>query len=209
MSLHEILEVIRSSARAKIEEIETRAYAQAGEIVANARLEAETVKEQACAATIEPGYRERARILHRARLAALHILGDEREGLVDSAMEQAHGRLANLRSASIYPEVLRKLLIEALEGLQKIGRLEADERDRPILENLINEMGLDLPVRYSLKCWGGLIAESEDGRLVVINTLNARFERATPYLRRSLAAMFEEGQAESTFEETLERKRVL
>ena len=207
MSLHAILEVIRGLAQDRIKEIEKRAYSQACEILTNTRLQAESVKEQACAAAFEPAIRERARILHRARLEALQIIGNARETLVDSALNQTHGRLASLRADPVYPQVLRKLLQEVVEEFHAyqgedgkdqpalIGWLEADVRDRPVLERLITELGLAFPVRYTLECWGGLSARSEDSRLVVINTINARLERATPYLRRSLAALYEEGQA--------------
>jgi vacuolar-type H+-ATPase subunit E/Vma4 len=70
-------------------------------------------------------------------------------------------------------------------------RLEADPRDRQLLDTLLSRMGLCLPISYTLNCWGGLIAASEDGRVVVINTVEARLERATPYLRGYLATLFE------------------
>jgi vacuolar-type H+-ATPase subunit E/Vma4 len=56
----------------------------------------------------------------------------------------------------------------------------------------LTDLGLTLPINYNLDCWGGLIAQSEDGRVVVINTLETRLERAIPYLRRYLAALYEE-----------------
>lgn len=204
MSLHAILEAIRSSGEAKALEIESRAYAQANEILRNAQLEAERIKEQACAATLEPASKERARILHRARLEALQITGSARKSLVDQALEQAHGRLAEIRTDVLYPRVLKQLLLEALAELEGQERsdqvnqpapaacLEADPRDRKLLEELLLELGLDLPVSYNLECWGGLIASSEDHRVIAINTLEARLEKCTPYLRRYLAALFED-----------------
>jgi V/A-type H+-transporting ATPase subunit E len=215
MSLHAILEVIRSSGEAKTREIEKRAYAQAREILVNARLEADAIKAQVCAATLEPGIGERARILHRARLEGLQILGNVREGLVDSAFKQTHERLAGLRSQPTYPDVLRRLLVEALSELQSSQYedkksangpaccLEADARDRAILENLLDELNLEFPVEYRLECWGGLIAKSFDDRVVVINTLEARLERAASYLRFTLASLFEDAQPEIREEEAL------
>lgn len=204
MSLHAILEAIRSAGEAKALEIESRVYKQAGEIISNAQVDAERIREQACASVSEPASKERARILHRARLEALQLTGGARNRLVDKALEQAHGRLAEIRTDVIYPRVLERLLVEALAELDGGDRgdqagqhappasLEADPRDRQLLENLLKTLGLDLPVTYSLKCWGGLIARSEDGRVVAINSLEARLEKSTPYLRRYLAAMFEE-----------------
>lgn len=71
-------------------------------------------------------------------------------------------------------------------------QLVADPRDREPLEGILIDLWLDLPVSYELNCWGGLVARSEGGRVTIINTLEARLERATPYLRRYLAALFEE-----------------
>jgi vacuolar-type H+-ATPase subunit E/Vma4 len=216
MSLHAILEAIRSSGEAKALEIESRAYAQASEILRNVQLEAERIKEQACASTLEPASKERARILHRARLEALQLTGGSRKSLVDKALEQAHGRLADIRTDFIYPRVMNRLLIEALEeldGQEQGGEedqpaprdcLEADPRDRELLEGLLLELGLDLPVTYPLECWGGVIARSEDRRVVAINTLEARLEKSTPYLRRYLAALFEDESPQVKQERAIE-----
>jgi len=215
MSLHAILEVIRSSGGAKTREIEKRAYAQAREILVNARLEADVIKTQVCAAALEPGIGERARTLHRARLEGLQILGNVREGLVDSAFKQTHERLAGLRAQKIYPDVLNRLLVEALSELKSSQYedeksvqepaycLEADARDRAILENILDELNLEIPVEYRLECWGGLIAKSFDNRVVVINTLEARLERAESYLRFGLASLFEDTQPAIHEEEAL------
>jgi vacuolar-type H+-ATPase subunit E/Vma4 len=70
----------------------------------------------------------------------------------------------------------------------------ADPRDRSLVENILQEMGLEIPVSYEVECIGGLIAGSADGEIVVINTMEARLERAIPNLRRYLAALFEEEQ---------------
>ena len=117
MGLHAILEAIRSTGEASVGEIETRAYAQANQILANARLEAERLKEQACAAALEPVSHERARLVHRARLEAMQITGGVRKELIDAALEQVRGRLASLRTDACYPQVMRKLLLEALAEL--------------------------------------------------------------------------------------------
>ena len=208
MSLHAILEVIRTSGEARVHEIETRSYAQQREIIASARIEAEAIQDQARNEAMLPATRERARILHHARLEALRIKGGVREAMIDSALERIHGSLAGVRSDVSYPEALQCFLVEALAELEsslaesdegasaKQTRLKADPRDRELLGKLLSRMGLSLPISYTLSCWGGLTAESEDGRVVVINTLEARLERATPYLRGYLAALFEDDLSE-------------
>ncbi len=202
MSLQTILESIRASGKSQVDEIEMHAYAQARQILADARLEAQQEKEDACVAVAAQAYRERARIIHRARLETLHITGSVREALVDAALDQARGRLASLRMNTAYPAVLRRLtqaaLAELAGSLEGSGmtHLSVDPRDRTLLESILRDLGLDLPVSYDLDCWGGLIAKSQDNRVVVINTLEARLERAIPYLRRYLSALFEQERPE-------------
>jgi vacuolar-type H+-ATPase subunit E/Vma4 len=202
VSLQAILESIRASGQSQVTEIETRAYSQTHQILLAARLEAQQEKENACFSAAAPAFRERSRIIHRARLDALRITGSMREGLVDAVLDQVRGRLQRLRRDAGYPAVLARLVQTALAelagSLDEPGkaRLSADPRDKALLVRILQELELDLPVSYDLECWGGLVARSEDGRVVVINTLEARLERAIPYLRRTLAAFFEDERTE-------------
>ena len=201
MSLEAILDAIRSSGQAQIDEIEKRADTRVHEILANARLEAQEIREESCAAVAEPAMRERARILHRARQEALRIIGTEREALIDASMDQIRNRLSGMRRDPVYPSVLNKLTREVLAEFagseEDAGKahLKADLRDQRSFEAILPNLGLNPAIHYELECWGGLIAKSEDGRIVVINTLEARLQRAMPYLRSFLSAFFEEDKA--------------
>jgi vacuolar-type H+-ATPase subunit E/Vma4 len=89
--------------------------------------------------------------------------------------------------------------LEASLGDMTCAHLEADIHDRALLENILIAMELNPQVDYSLNSWGGIVAKSEDDRVVVINTLEARFERAAPQMRRYLGALFE-GELSTTTE---------
>jgi vacuolar-type H+-ATPase subunit E/Vma4 len=201
MSLQPILEKIRETGESQIQEIEKNAQAQSNEILARARMEAEQVEEDASIHASAPAVAERARIIHRARLESLHVVGAVRENLVDTAVNRMREHLASFRSASAYPLALRKLTEETLAQLAASEgdgkpRLLSDPRDKKLLEKILKELKLNISVSYELNCWGGVIAQSEDGRVVVINTLEARLNQATLFLRRYLAASFEEKQFE-------------
>ena len=201
MSLKAILDAIRSSGQVQIDEIEKQADTRVREILANARLEAQEIREESCAAFAEPATRERARILHRARQEALRIIGTEREALIDTCLDQVRGQLSGMRTDPVYPSVLNKLTKEVLAELagsaEDVGKalLEADPRDKRFFEAILPNLGSDPAIQYALECWGGLIFKSEDGRVVVINTLEARLQRAIPYLRSFLSAFFDEDEA--------------
>lgn len=203
MSLHAILDAILASGAQQVAEIEASTYKRTHEILANARIEAGQIEQEASTRARSPAFRERARILHRARMEALQIFGTTREELVDRALDQIRGRLAAMRTDRLYPAVLHFLTSEALAELEsseiEIGMavLEADRRDRLAMESILREMGQKIPVSYTLTCWGGVVARSEDSRVVVINTLETRLERAAPYLRRYLAACFENEASET------------
>jgi vacuolar-type H+-ATPase subunit E/Vma4 len=124
-----------------------------------------------------------------------------REELVNTALEQARESLINIREHKAYSQVLQRLTQEALSELEKSAGdisqtwLVLDPRDRGLLDSILPRMYLNLPINFELifelNSWGGVIARSEDGRMVVINTLESRYERAIPVLRRQLAAFFE------------------
>jgi vacuolar-type H+-ATPase subunit E/Vma4 len=197
MSLAAIIEAIRSAGETQISEIESEAYTKARLILAEAREKARDLQEQTCASILIPAYHDRARIIQKGRMEALRITGEAREELIDTTLSQARGRLAIFRNNLAYARVLKKLVHQALTELQaSLGQtaifvIQADLRDQDILEKILSGTGLDLNVKYDLTCWGGVIIKSVDDSVVVINTLEARFERAIPYLRRCLAIQFE------------------
>jgi vacuolar-type H+-ATPase subunit E/Vma4 len=210
MSLQVILERIQATGEAQVQVIEQESHRRANEILAQAYIEAEQIEAEACAESGAPANAERARTLHRARLDALHILGEVREDLVDTAIGRTRERLASLRSDPSYPEVLRTLTEEALTGLavsegNAKPKVQADPRDMAMLGSILERLQLNVPVRYDLNSWGGVIMASPDGRVVVINTLERRLEQAMPFLRRQLAAYFEEEQPESEFSQPQNR----
>jgi vacuolar-type H+-ATPase subunit E/Vma4 len=199
MSLQVILERIQATGDVQVQEIEQESHRRASEILAQAYIEAEHIEAEARAETGAPANAERARTIHRARLDALHILGEVREELVDTAIARTRERLASLRSDPLYPDVLRSLTEEALAGLAASEgtdhpRVQADPRDKHLLQNILADLKLNIPIQCELNTWGGMIASSTDGRVVVTNTLEARLEQGTPFLRRHLAAYFEEEQ---------------
>lgn len=200
MSLEAILAAITSAGERQVEGIERRACDEAEVILADARKEAEKVRQDACTRAVAPAYREHARILHRARLLNLRTVGDAREAAIDAGFEHARRCLAEVRAKANYPATLRRLTEEALDdlrgSLEDVSRahLEVDARDEELMARILDDLGLELEVHGRLQCWGGLVAYSEDSCIVVINTLESRLERATPFLRRDLAAFFEKGE---------------
>jgi vacuolar-type H+-ATPase subunit E/Vma4 len=203
VSLEAILQAITAAGEAQVSQTEAHIQAQVEEILANARQEAARVKAKAFDNAVNPAARERSRILHLAKLEVLHATGGLRETLVDTALQVAGSRLSGMRAQAAYREVLLCLTREALaeikfsSGESQAACLEIDPRDRPLMAAILAELGLDLQIKECLDCWGGLVASSADGRVVVINTLEARLKRATPYLRRYSLGLFEDEECQT------------
>ncbi len=203
MSLEAILQAVTASGEEQVAQIEGQTCAQVEKILAGASQEAARVEAKAFDNAVAPAARERSRILHLAKLKVLHATGGLRESLVDTALEGAGSRLSGIRAQAAYREALLSLTREALaeiklsSGESQAVCLEIDPRDRPVMDAILTELGLVLQVKASLECWGGLVASSEDGRVVVINTLEARLKRATPYLRRYSLGLFEDEECQT------------
>jgi len=203
VSLEAILQAIIVSGEAQVSQIEEQTRAQVAEILAGANHEAARAKAKAFNNTVAPAARERSRILHLAKLEVLHAISGLRETLVDTALEGASSRLSGIRAQAAYRDVLLRLTQESLTeikssfGESQAACLEIDPRDRPVMDAILAEIGLNLQVKESLDCWGGLVASSEDGRVVVINTLESRLKRATPNLRRYAPGLFEDKECQT------------
>lgn len=197
MSLQVILDRIRAAGIEKVTEIEKQAQNKADSILAEARLEASQIEENACTIMVEPSVLERARIVHRARQETLTLMGNVREELVNEALRQIQQRLCSMREDSRYGTMLSQMVAETILEFSSANnetgkiKLELDPRDKQLFKINPSLSNLEMEISYTLNCWGGVVAKSEDERVVVINTLESRFARALPYLRRALAAWFE------------------
>lgn len=204
MSLEAVLAAIRDSGEDQVREIEAAAHAEIQDTTAQNKAESQRLRQEARETASALGAAERARILNQARLEAQSVINDVREELIDDALDEALKSLARLRKDPLYKDLFRQLIEETLAQITgslqegEIPRLETDPRDKALFKRILSNLKLKLNVNYDLDCLGGLIAKSEDGRVVVTNTLNTRLARATPYLRRSLGVLFGASPSEPT-----------
>lgn len=206
MSLEAVLAAIRDAGEDQVREIDAAAQAEVRDTKAQDQAEKQRLRKEAEGAASASGAAERARILNQARLEAQRVINDAREELIDAALDEALKSLGRLRKDPLYKDMSRHLIEETLAQIagslqeNEKPQLEADPRDKALFKRILSNLKLKLSVNYNLDCLGGLIARSEDGRVVVINTIDARLARATPYLRRKLGVLFDASSAEPTAE---------
>lgn len=197
MSLDGILKSLEQDCVYQLGLVEERTESEIQSLRDAAQAEREQIDQRTTRDILRSAYRERARILHQARMDALRLLDQARAEVLEAALATARQRLADVHTTADYAGLLRVLAEQALQALgdslvpAEIPRLLANRRDRAILEGM--HLSLDGPpeVEFGLNGWGGVIAESPDGRVVVDNTLEVRLDRAWPVLQKELARALE------------------
>jgi V/A-type H+-transporting ATPase subunit E len=184
MSLEAILAEIEAATEAQIAELGQHTEAEVQTILDEARREAETGYEMARLAVLEPVAVIKAQRLYEARLAAERATAVTRSALQQKIERQAQQYLWELRHEPAYGSVLRGLIEEGLEALggEEAARLVIDGRDQALVADILGEMEAGLPVEATLKSWGGVVVQSEDGRITINNSLESRLERAMAYV---------------------------
>jgi V/A-type H+/Na+-transporting ATPase subunit E len=189
MGFQAILDAIMAEGTERIQQIEEQTLRQTEELLQKAQLEAEAQRDRLIAMYHTRALREQTLRLQQTNHQCTLMLGSAHEQLVDVALKRVAECLQGVRQDPSYAEILARLVEESLEALRPslstddVPVLQADPADQTLLNALLS----DIPVEYTLNCLGGVIARSQDGRIVVINTLEARLEQAIPFLRRQMA----------------------
>ncbi|MFN8472550.1 MAG: V-type ATP synthase subunit E family protein [Anaerolineae bacterium] len=203
MPLTDILKAIDAAGEAEVSRIAAEAAASVAAVRADTERECAAIRERHHREMLLPLQHEQARRLNRARIAAARAVSRAQEQLFGEAIAAAQARLAGLRGDPGYETVLAALVREALGEVGRDAVLRGDPRDELLLRQLAPGMSLTL----DLTTWGGVEARSPDGRIAVINALEARLAQAQPILRAQTMPLFAppfpvgESEAESAYQE--------
>ena len=119
------------------------------------------------------------------------LLVEEHTSMV---FEKAKEQIKNTKRDSNYSNLISTLLTEATEAL---GTSEitvfTNSTDKDIVQSAISKIsGADLSSEQ-IDCMGGVKITSKDGSMTFDNTIDARFERMKPLIRKNIAAKFSLG----------------
>lgn len=188
MSLAEILSAMENEVDAEISRLEEQTAATVAQIRTAAEQDAQAIRERHRENNLQPLQRERSQRLNQARISNLRAIGQARESLFQEAIQMAQSRLSDIRQEPDYAKILQALAEEALAQINSNPVLHGDPRDKGVLSHLFP----GIKVEYDLHTIGGVAAYSEDGRIVVMNTLESRLERAQAILRPAIMPLFTE-----------------
>ena len=108
--------------------------------------------------------------------------------------EKAKDEIQNTKRDSNYSNLISSLITEATEAL---GTSEitvyTNSKDKDIDQSAISKIsGAELSSE-EIDCMGGIKITSKDGSMAFDNTIDARFERLKPLIRKNIAAKFNLG----------------
>ena len=199
MPLEHILRALQAQADAEIERIDRAADEEATQLIAEADAAAHAIRARH-RARVEPMlFSEAAGLRNKARLAALRATANAREELIVEAFAQAAECLSQIRESKQYPAIFRALAREAVAALGDAAAVDSksliarvDSRDAEIARATLAEMGASAEIETQSIPPGGLEVTTRDERIVIVNTLAARIERARSVLRGPVARILTE-----------------
>jgi V/A-type H+-transporting ATPase subunit E len=195
MSLDNILQALEIEAQHQIAEIEQNTHTELERIEAETRRQVEVVRKRRLEAIQAPLQLEKTRIINQAKQEALQIVLGSRENLITGVLEVAAQRLAALSNTEFYPQLLQQLLQEAVDtlGICDQLHLRVQSQDETLMEQIVQDMGLSARIEGNLQnegMWGadlgGLEAATADGRINLVNTLEARLQRVASLYRAQI-----------------------
>jgi vacuolar-type H+-ATPase subunit E/Vma4 len=183
MALEEILAAIDAECERAVAAIDADASARIEQLVDESRARGEADRDRLAAGRDEAAATESSRIVNRARLGVERRLRGAREELYAEAHRRMIERLAEVRAAPGYDDLLGSLIVEARAVLPEADTLIADPRDVTRSRQIVVRLGLELEVTAGGETMGGVTLATRDGRSVT-NTLEQRAARAESSLRQ-------------------------
>ncbi len=197
MEFNAILDGIQKAGQQQIDQINREAERQTSQIIVKINKDAEFQKKRILDDGKAHLNREQAMIEQQAIIQSLQIHADARQDLIESVIKKASDGFANLRDSDSYGSILEAMINEAVNCIrpslvndQKIV-LHFDPRDKALLKKILKKFDQAIDAQFDIECSGGCNAETEDGLVLALNTIESRYCHAEPYIKQNLSLFFE------------------
>jgi len=196
MSIEQLIESVEVSAGERITELKQKAYEQAVEIRKEAEKKDEGIKKKHLDAAEKNVEVERNKSFAKIKEETRMQFTRTKDDVYKKAFSDAQKNLSSVRLRSDYEDIFRKMLKEVVQELEGEDiRLHIDKRDENLCRKLLSELTLNCEVVTDITCTGGLNASTKDGKFVVFNTVESRFEKAKALLKPEIFSTLYGGQS--------------
>ena len=194
LSLEKTVDQVLEKNRSQILESRTSSFSESQEKVSESLSELEKEYDK----IISEGHKEAEKIEKQivgssdleVRNKALLLVEEH----TSKVFQKAKDEIQNTKRDSNYSNLISSLITEATEAL---GTSEitvyTNSKDKEIVQSAISKIsGAELSSE-EIDCMGGIKITSKDGSMAFDNTIDARFERLKPLIRKNIAAKFNLG----------------
>jgi len=197
MSIEQLIESVEVSAGETITELKQKAYRQSLELRKDAEGKDEAIKKKHLDAVKKTVEAERNKLIAKIKEETRMQFTQTKDDVFKKAFFEAQKILSSSRSRADYENKFRKMLQEVvleLEGEDIL--LHIDKRDETLCKKLLSESRLNCEVVTDITTAGGLNASTKDGKFIVFNTIESRFEKAKDLFKPEIFSMLYGGPSE-------------
>jgi len=184
----QLLNAINEKADAEKAEMRAQAEHEIAGIDETTEAQIEQFREEALAQLDGQLHLESECIVGRAKLDIRDRLIETKNEVLDEVFERAGGRMAAFDDAETYKDIFRRLVEEALGGIDDEDvRLRISVTDLPVWESLKGDFPASISAVPCDGPKGTVIVEIDGGSRSIDNSIETRLEMARGLMRRELA----------------------
>ena len=196
MSIEQLIESVEVSAGEKITELRQKAGRDAEEIIKEAEGKDGIIKKRHLDTVKKAVEMERNKSLAKIKEETRMQFTRTKDEVYKKAFFEAQKILSSARSRADYENNFRKMLREVVLELEGEDiQLHIDKKDETLCKKLLSELKLNCDVVTDITSAGGLNASTKDGRFIIFNTTESRFEKAKALLKPEIFTMLYGGQS--------------
>ncbi len=197
MSLEDILQELDEQCRQECQAIFNRAQEETKELLEKADEEAREIRDARLGKVKAEAESEAISLTYASTLRSRNAVIESKDRISEEALRAAEEKLAALRPGDAYPSILERLLAEALARFNGKVIVRIDPRDRELAEGLLRKHGGEYELACDIETSGGLIVSDPEKKVMIINTVEERLNRARQRLRMQVHDILfgEEGKA--------------
>jgi V/A-type H+-transporting ATPase subunit E len=197
MSIEQLIESVEVSAEERITELREKAYSQAVEIRTEAEGKDGAIKQKHLDAVKRTVEVERNKSIAKIKDETRMQFTRTKDEVYQKAFFEAQKILSSVRSRADYENNFRKMVQEVVLELEGENiQLHIDKRDETLCKKVLSELNLNCEVVTDITSAGGLNASTKDGKFIVFNTIESRFEKAKALLKPEIFTTLYGGQSE-------------
>ena len=196
MSIEQLIESVEVSAGEKITELRQKAGRDAEEIIKEAEGKDGIIKKRHLDTVKKAVEMERNKSLAKIKEETRMQFTRTKDEVYKKAFFEAQKILSSARSRADYENNFRKMLREVVLELEGEDiQLHIDKKDETLCKKLLSELKLNCDVVTDITSAGGLNASTKDGRFIIFNTTESRFEKAKALIKPEIFTTLYGGQS--------------